>query len=102
VRLSGDTTSSPGCTLIGPCGSVRLEAGVIAAQRHIHLSPLDAARFGVRDKQVVKLQTFTSRPAIFEDVVVRISPDFAAAVHLDYDEANACGFANGDWGRIIP
>ena len=102
VRLSGDTTSSPGCTLIGPCGSVRLEAGVIAAQRHIHLPPLDAARFGVRDKQVVKLQTFTSRPAIFEDVVVRISPDFAAAVHLDYDEANACGFANGDWGRIIP
>lgn len=102
VRLSGDTTSSPGCTLIGPCGSVRLEAGVIAAQRHIHLPLLDAARFGVRDKQVVKLQTFTSRPAIFEDVVVRISPDFAAAVHLDYDEANACGFTNGDWGRIIP
>ena len=102
VRLSGDTTSSPGCTLIGPCGSVRLEAGVIAAPRHIHLPPLDAARFGVRDKQVVKLQTFTSRPAIFEDVVVRISPDFAAAVHLDYDEANACGFRKGDLGRILP
>ena len=101
VRLSGDTTSSPGCTLIGPCGRVRLEAGVIAAQRHIHLPPLDAARFGVRDKQVVKLQTFTSRPAIFEEVVGRISPDLAAAVHLEY-EANACGFANGDWGRIIP
>lgn len=102
VRLSGDTKESPGCTLAGPCGSVRIGEGVIAAQRHIHLTPQDAARFGVRDKQVVKLQTFTSRPAVFEDVMVRISPDFAAAVHLDYDEANACGFQNGDWGRIIP
>ena len=102
VRLSGDTKNSPGYTLTGPCGSVTLQEGVIAAQRHIHLPPQDAARFGVRDKQVVKLQTFTSRPAIFEEVMVRISPDFAAAVHLDYDEANACGFANGDWGRIIP
>ena len=102
VRLSGDTKNSPGCALIGPCGTVTLQEGVIAAQRHIHLPPQDAARFGVRDKQVVKLQTFTSRPAIFEEVMVRISPDYAAAVHLDYDEANACGFANGDWGRIIP
>lgn len=102
VRLSGDTKNSPGCTLTGPCGRVQLTDGVIAAQRHIHLPPQDAKRFGVADKQVVKLQTFTSRPAVFEEVMVRISPDFAAAVHLDYDEANACGFANGDWGRIIP
>ena len=102
VRLSGDTKNSPGCTLRGPCGSVVLAEGVITAQRHIHLPPQDAARFGVRDKQVVKLQTFTSRPAVFEEVMVRISDDFAAAVHLDYDEANACGFANGDWGRILP
>lgn len=102
VRLSGDVKDSPGCTLTGPCGSVKIAEGVIAAQRHIHLPPEDAGRFGVRDKQVVKLQTFTSRPAVFEDVTVRISPDFAAAVHLDYDEANACGFVNGEWGRIIP
>ena len=102
VRLSGDTAESPGCTLIGPCGSVELRSGVIAAKRHIHLTPADASRFGVTDKQVVRLQTFTARPAVFEDVTVRISPDFAAAVHLDYDEANACGFQNGDWGRILP
>ena len=102
VRLSGDTQGSPGCTLIGPRGSVTVQEGVIAAQRHIHLTPQEAARFGVQDKQTVKLQTFTTRPAIFEEVVVRVSPDFAAAVHLDYDEANACGFANGDWGRILP
>lgn len=102
VRLSGDTAESPGCTLAGPCGSVELRSGVIAAKRHIHLTPADASRFGVTDKQVVRLQTFTARPAVFEDVTVRISKDFAAAVHLDYDEANACGFQNGDWGRILP
>ena len=102
VRLSGDVKGSPGCTLEGPGGQVRLQSGVIAARRHIHLTPADGARFGVRDKQVVKLQVFTTRPAVFEDVVVRISPDFAAAVHLDYDEANACGFSKGDWGRILP
>ena len=102
VRLSGDTAESPGCTLVGPCGSVELRSGVIAAKRHIHLTPADASRFGVVDRQVVRLQTLTARPAVFEDVTVRISPDFAAAVHLDYDEANACGFQNGDWGRILP
>ena len=102
VRLSGDTAESPGCTLVGPCGSVELRSGVIAAKRHIHLTPADASRFGVTDRQVVRLQTFTARPAVFEDVTVRISKDFAAAVHLDYDEANACGFQNGDWGRILP
>ena len=101
VRLSGDTAESPGCTLVGPCGSVELRSGVIAAKRHIHLTPADASRFGVADRQVVRLQTFTARPAVFEDVTVRISPDFAAAVHLDYDEANACGFQNGDLGRIL-
>ena len=57
---------------------------------------------GVEDKQVVRLQTYTSRPLIFGDVVVRISPDFRTRVHLDYDEANACGFQNGDLGRILP
>jgi propanediol utilization protein len=56
----------------------------------------------VTDKQVVRLQAFTGRPVVFEDVVVRIHPDFRAAVHLDYDEANACGFQKGDFGRILP
>ena len=82
-------------------GKVELTQGVIVAQRHIHLTPEDGKRFGVADKQVVKLQSFTARPCIFEDVVVRISSDFAAAVHLDYDEANGCGFRKGDFGRIL-
>jgi propanediol utilization protein len=101
VRQSGDVKDSPGMNLIGPAGQLRLERGAIAAQRHIHLTPADAARFGVKDKQTVKLQTFTARPLVFADVVVRVSPDFAPRVHLDYDEANACGFVNGDLGRIL-
>ena len=102
VRQSGDVKDSPGVTLIGPKGQVELAQGTIAAQRHIHLTPVDAARFGVKDQQGVKLRTFTSRPLVFDDVVVRVSPDFAPRVHLDYDEANACGFVPGDLGRIIP
>lgn len=102
VRLSGKPEGTPGVTLAGPNGQITLPQGVMAALRHIHLSPEEGKRFGVADKQVVKLQTFTARPVVFEDVMVRIHPDFKAAVHLDYDEANACGFTNGDFGRIIP
>ena len=101
VRLSGSVSGSPGGTLVGEKGTVTLAQGVIAAQRHIHLTPEDAARFGVKDKQMVRLQTFTSRPAVFGDVAVRVSPEFASFVHLDYDEANACGFQKGDLGRIL-
>lgn len=102
VRLSGDIQGSPGATLIGSCGWVELDTGVIVAQRHIHLTPEAAKQFGVADRQKVKLRTLTGRPVIFEDVIVRISPDFAPYAHLDYDEANACGFQKGDLGRILP
>lgn len=100
VRASGDVNNTPGCKLIGPMGAVELPQGVIVALRHIHMTPESARHFGVRDKQVVSLQTYTDRPLIFEDVLVRVSPDFATFVHLDYDEANACGFRAGDLGRI--
>ena len=102
VRLSGSVKDTPGITIRGEKGEITIQNGVIAAQRHIHMTPEDARQFHVNDKQIVSLKTFTDRPVVFEDVLVRVSPDFAAAVHLDYDEANACGFQNGDWGRIIP
>ena len=102
VRLSGDVKNSPGVSLVSPRSRVVLREGCVAAQRHIHLTPEDAQRFGVVDKQMVKLQTYTARPLIFEQVAVRVSPDFASYVHLDYDEANACGFRAGDLGRILP
>ena len=101
VRASGNVKNSPGVSLVGPKGTVGIPQGVIAAQRHIHMTPDDAAHMGVRDKQTVKLQVFTSRPLIFEDVLVRVSNKYATYVHLDYDEANACGFRQGDLGRIL-
>ena len=102
VKLSGDVKGTPGAVLVGPNGRVELNQGVMAAQRHIHMTPEDAARMGLRDKQVVKLQVFTQRPLVFQDVSVRVSEKFATFVHLDYDEANACGMASGDLGRILP
>ena len=102
VRPSGDVKGSPGAVLKGTAGEVRLMEGVVAAQRHIHITRADAARFGVKDKQLVKVQTYTQRPLIFDDVLVRISDAYATRVHLDFDEANACGYKNADLGRILP
>lgn len=102
IRPSGDVKNTPGITIRGPEGSLQLPCGVIVAQRHLHLTPRDAVRFGVRDKQVVRLQTFTARPLVFEDVLVRVSPDFDTAAHLDFDEANACAMEKGDFGRLLP
>ena len=101
IRQSGAVAQTPGATLVGPCGMVKLPQGVIAAQRHIHLNPGEAACFGVKDGDTVRLRTFTDRPVTFEEVVVRVHPEFSAAVHLDFDEANACGFRQGDLGRIV-
>ena len=102
VRLSGDVAQSPGITLVGPCGSVNLEQGAIAALRHIHMTPEDAALQKVKDGQMVRLKTLTARPVVFDSVAVRVSPKFRTFVHLDYDEANACGFQKGDFGMILP
>lgn len=102
VRLSGDIANTPGITLRHGDRCVVLNRGLIAAKRHIHMTPADAARFGVENGQSVRLQAFTARPVVFEDMEVRISPKFSTAVHIDYDEANACGFKKGDRGLILP
>lgn len=102
VRLSGNVADTPGIEVIGPLGRVSLPQGVIVAQRHIHLPPEDAARRGLRNGDTVKLKVFGTRPVIFEEVSVRVSPSFAPAVHLDFDEANACGFQKGDLGMVVP
>ncbi|MEG2455737.1 MAG: phosphate propanoyltransferase [Oscillospiraceae bacterium] len=100
VRQSGDTANTPGITLQNGDRSVTLARGLIVARRHIHMSPEEAERFGVRDGQTVSLKCLTARPVTFGDVTVRVSPSFSAAVHLDYDEANAAGFQKGDRGMI--
>ena len=73
----------------------------MVARRHIHMTPEDAALQHVQDGDTVRLKTMTSRPVIFEDVAVRVSPDFRTYAHLDYDEANGCGYEPGDLGMIL-
>ena len=101
VRLSGDTTGSPGIVLESESGQIRLSEGVIIAQRHIHMTPEDARVRGLSDRATVQLRTLTQRPLTFEEVIVRVSPEFRTYAHLDYDEANACGFRKGDLGMIV-
>lgn len=91
VRESGDVAGSGACKLIGPCGEVELSEGVIVAQRHIHVTPEDAAKMGLRDKQIVKVACGNEgRKLIFDDVIVRVREDYATAMHIDTDESNAC------------
>ena len=102
VRESGDVKGSGSCKLVGPCGEVELEYGVISAKRHIHFTPEDGEKFGVTDNQNVKVKIATEgRSLIFDDVVVRISPKYAAAMHIDTDESNAAGIAGAVDGIII-
>lgn len=101
VRESGDVAGSAGCTLRGPVGEVVISEGVIAAKRHVHLTPADAEAFGVSDKQIVKVKLDTARPLIFDDVVVRVSPSFSAAMHIDTDESNAAGASGVVYGEIL-
>ena len=98
VKESGDVKGTPGCKLIGPKGEVDIECGVMVAKRHIHLDPKTAEEFGLKDKQVVSVKTGKDgRELIFGDVVVRVSPRFAPAMHIDTDESNAaCAPVEGE------
>ena len=101
VRESGDIAGSGACKLVGPCGELELAEGVIAAKRHIHLTPEAAADLGVEDKQIVSVKLNTQRALVFGDVVVRVSPKFALAMHIDTDESNAaCAFGTC-YGKLL-
>jgi acetate kinase len=100
IRESGDTADSPGCTLEGPHGSITVDQGVICALRHIHMTPADALRYGVRDKAVVRVRIEGDRELIFGDVLVRVDPSFALAMHIDTDEANAANLKTGAQGFL--
>jgi len=104
IRESGDVAGTPGCKLIGPKGECEVDHGVIAAKRHIHLTPASAEEFGLQDKQIVSVEVDagTGRKTIFGDVVVRVRSDFAPAMHIDTDEANAAGISGLVDGVIIP
>ena len=103
IRESGDLAGTPGCILRGPEGEVEIAQGVIAAQRHVHLDPKTAEEFGLKDKEIVsvKVGEGTGRATVFGDVVIRVSPKYAPAMHIDTDESNAAGLGGTVDGEII-
>lgn len=101
VKDSGDTAGSPGLTLVGPKGSVTIERGVIAAGRHIHMTPADAAEYGVKDKDIVKIVCPGERALVFDKVLIRVSDKFKLEMHVDTDEANAAMIKSGGMLEMI-
>jgi len=101
IRQSGDLTNTPGVRVEGAQGTVDLEQGVICAMRHIHMSPGDAIKLGLRDRYTVRVRIGGDRELTYGDVVVRVHPDFRLAMHIDTDEANAAGVSGQAVGEII-
>jgi len=101
IRASGELDDTPGLTIAGPAGQVTIDHGVIQALRHVHMSPDDAARFGVQDKDWVMVRVRGDRGIIFDDVLIRVSPNYRLDMHLDTDEANAADLHPGAVGSII-
>jgi len=96
IRESGDVAGSPGCKLIGPNGEVDVNEGVIIAKRHVHFTPEDAEKFGYKDKQIIRVKIDGERALIFDDVVARVSHEYATFMHVDYDEMNAAAITGPD------
>ena len=102
IRESGDVAGSGACNLVGPKGEVEIAEGVIAAKRHIHMTPADAEEMGLKDKDVVSVKVDNDgRSIIFGDVVVRVNANFALAMHIDTDESNAAACKGVVYGEII-
>lgn len=101
VRDSGDLAGSPGAKLIGPKGEVDITEGIIAAARHIHMHTSDAEDFQVKDKDKVKVRVSGERGLVFENVLVRVHPEYALEMHVDVDEGNAASVKNGDMVELI-
>lgn len=102
IRESGDIAGTPGCKLIGPKGEIEISEGVIVAKRHIHMIPETAEKLGIKNKDIVWVKAETDgRTAILGDIVVRVSENFADAMHIDTDESNAICAAPGMMGTII-
>jgi putative phosphotransacetylase len=101
VRDSGNVAGAPGITLVGPKGKVELKEGVIVALRHIHMTPADAATYGVKDKDIVKVRCGGERGLIFDNVLIRVHEQFSLEMHIDTDEGNASMLKTGDKVEII-
>lgn len=101
VKQSGDIKGTPGLKISVEDKEINVEEGLIVAKRHIHMTPKDAEKFGVYDNEEVDVKVFGSRPLVFEEVVVRVNANYKTYMHIDYDEANACGFEKGTFAKIV-
>ena len=101
LRESGHLQGTPGITLEGPAGRVPLDHGVVCSLRHLHVSPADAVALGLKDQQRIAIHVAGERALTFDDIVVRVAPDYRLEVHLDTDEGNAAGIGpQGAFGRL--
>jgi len=101
VRLSGNLSGAAGVTLIGAAGAYEAPGSAVVAQAHVHMTPADARAFGVSDGDRLCVRVGSARPVSFENVIARVSERFALAMHIDFDEANACGLRPGDTGELV-
>ena len=103
IRESGDVAGSAPCKIVGPCGEIELKEGVIIAKRHVHMTPSDAAAFGVENGQIVNVEVEqpTGRKLVFGDTVIRVSEKYALAMHIDTDESNAVSAPRELYGEIV-
>ena len=101
IRMSGDIKGSGSVTIKGPAGEIVLEEGVIAAKRHVHMTPDDAEKMGLQDGQVVSVKIESERGLVFNETVIRVSKKFATAMHIDTDESNAAGCGREVYGEIV-
>lgn len=101
LRESGNIEGTSGVIIASGAAMIRLEQGLIAAKRHIHMSTEDAQKFQLNNGEIVRVEVWGKRPLAFDDVLIRVSSSYKTYMHIDYDEANACGFVKGTKGRII-
>jgi propanediol utilization protein len=101
VRLSGDLAGSADVLIVGPAGALPARECAIIARAHIHMTPEDAARYGVADGACLRLRLQTERPVVLEQVIVRVKPSFKLAAHIDFDEANAAMATGAVTGVIV-
>ena len=101
IRHSGNLSGTPGIHIIGPNGAIMIDEGLICAARHIHMSPEEAKRFGVTDKQIVAVSFPGKRAGILDEIMIRVDPLYKLELHIDIDEGNALSLNNGDLGHIV-
>jgi propanediol utilization protein len=101
IRESGKVNETPGLVIAAGGKAINLKEGAIVAKRHIHMSPENAVRLGVKDQQIVSVKIHSDRPTIFEDVLVRVNAQFNLSMHIDFDEANACALGKETKGEIL-